>query len=154
MKILVVSDTHGHTDRLKKAIDACLPFDMLLHCGDGIKDIGSVDIPEGITVAAVRGNTDMFSYCDSGELIIENILDRRVAITHGHRFNVKAGTSYLVAGTAGSGVYAVIFGHTHVKQFVPGAPVLFNPGALSENSYGLITASEGAEWLFEHRVLA
>ena len=76
-----------------------------------------------------------------------------MAITHGHRFNVKAGTSYFVSGTAGYGVYAVIFGHTHVRQIVPGNPVLFNPGALSENSFGLITADEGREWVFEHRLL-
>ncbi len=153
MKIVVVSDSHGHVDRLQNVINTAGAFDMLIHCGDGIRDLGSVKIPLDAIVLSVKGNVDAYSYCDSEELIIENIQGLRVAVTHGHRFNVKAGTSYLVSEASRFGVSAVIFGHTHTRLLTPGCPVLFNPGALSDYSYGVIEAAEGSEWFFEHKTL-
>lgn len=153
MKLLVVSDTHGNTDKLSRAIKASEPFDMLIHCGDGIRDIGSVDIPDGVTVAAVRGNTDLHSYDDFEELILENIDGQRVAVTHGHRFNVKAGTSLLYSEAKRLGADAAFFGHTHVRQITAGSPVLFNPGSLSDNSYGIVDTSEAGRWSFFHMTL-
>ena len=153
MKIIVVSDSHGHTDRLERVIETSLPFDMLIHCGDGIKDIGAVKIPENAVVAAVRGNTDIHSCYESEEFIIENIMGMKVAVTHGHRFNVKAGISYLVSEAEKFGVSVVIFGHTHTRLITAGHPLLFNPGALSENSYGVIEAKESGRWSYEHRML-
>jgi len=153
MKILVVSDTHGHGDRLKKAVEKTLPFEMLIHCGDGLKDLASINLPVETVVTTVKGNTDVYYTGDSEEFIIENIMGRRVAITHGHMFHVKAGTSYLFAEAARMGVDAVLFGHTHVRQLSPGFPLLFNPGSLSDNSYGVILAEDEGEWIFEHRSL-
>ncbi|HPS56689.1 MAG TPA: YfcE family phosphodiesterase [Spirochaetota bacterium] len=153
MKVLVVSDTHGNTGKLSRAIRECIPFDMLIHCGDGIKDIGSVDIPDGVIVTAVRGNTDLHSYDDFEELILENIDGQRVAVTHGHRFNVKAGTSLLYSEAKKLGAAAVFFGHTHVKQLTVGSPALFNPGSLSENSYGIVDTSEDGRWVYIHMML-
>lgn len=154
MKILVVSDSHGNTDKLTRAIQASAPFDMIIHCGDGIRDIGSVNIPDGVIVAAVRGNTDLHSQDDFEELILENIDGQRVAVTHGHRFNVKAGTTLLYSEAKKLGADAAFFGHTHVRQFTAGSPVLFNPGSLSDNSYGIVDTSEKGRWVYIHMVLA
>ena len=154
MKILVVSDTHGNTDKLSRTIQLCMPFDMLIHCGDGIKDIGSVDIPRGVTVTAVKGNTDIHSYTDFEELVVENIEGRRVAITHGHRFNVKSGTSLLYSEVKRLGADAVFFGHTHIRLLSAGNPVLFNPGSLSDNSYGIVNTSGSGRWEYHHIMLA
>ena len=154
MKLLVVSDTHGNTDKLSRAIKDCMPFDMLIHCGDGIKDIGSVDIPHGIIVTAVKGNTDLHSYDDFEELLLENIDGQRVAVTHGHRFNVKAGTSLLYSEAKRLGADAAFFGHTHVRHLSAGLPVLFNPGSLSDNSYGVVNTSHAGRWVYTHMQLA
>ena len=154
MKILVVSDTHGNTDKLSRVIKECVPFDILIHCGDGIRDIGSVDIPDGVTVTAVRGNTDLHSYDDFEELLLENIDGQRVAVTHGHRFNVKAGTSLLYSEAKRLGADAAFFGHTHVRHLTAGSPVLFNPGSLSDNSYGIVDTSANGRWAYIHMLLA
>ena len=153
MKILVVSDTHGNTDKLSRAIKECTPFDMLVHCGDGIRDIRSVDIPDGVVVTAVRGTTDLHSCDDFEELLLENIDGQRVAVTHGHRFNVKAGTSLLCSEVKRLGANTVFFGHTHVRQLTAGSPVLFNPGSLSDNSYGIVNTSEYGQWVYIHSAL-
>ena len=34
MKVLIVSDTHGHDENLERAVMQETPFDMLIHCGD------------------------------------------------------------------------------------------------------------------------
>jgi hypothetical protein len=154
MKILVVSDTHGNTDKLSMAIKSCETFDMLIHCGDGIRDIGSVNIPDGVAVTAVRGNMDIYSPLYFEELLLENIEGRRVAVTHGHRFNIKAGTSLLLAEAKRLGAYAVFFGHTHSRHISAGTPFLFNPGSLSDNSYGIVDTSGKEDWIFTHARLA
>ena len=33
MKVLIVSDTHGHDENLERAVMMETPFDMLVHCG-------------------------------------------------------------------------------------------------------------------------
>ena len=39
MKVLVVSDSHGHHDLLRKAIGQEAPIDMLIHAGDVEGDV-------------------------------------------------------------------------------------------------------------------
>lgn len=61
MKILVVSDTHGHDENLMRALQRELPIDALIHCGDleGSEEY----IPEAVECPCyfVRGNNDFFS---------------------------------------------------------------------------------------------
>ena len=73
VKILVVSDTHGRSDTLQRCIDISAPFDIIIHCGDGVRDIRSADTPENSIVYAVAGNTDIYSSPDEENTIIENI---------------------------------------------------------------------------------
>ena len=61
MKILVVSDTHGHDENLMRVLQREWPIDALIHCGDleGSEDY----IPEAVECPCffVRGNNDFFS---------------------------------------------------------------------------------------------
>ena len=61
MKILIVSDTHGHERNLKKVIGRVGPVDEFIHLGDieGHEDYieALVDCP----VHMVSGNNDFFS---------------------------------------------------------------------------------------------
>ena len=62
MKILVVSDTHGHDENLMRVLQREWPIDALIHCGDleGSEDY----IPEAVECPCffVRGNNDFFSW--------------------------------------------------------------------------------------------
>jgi len=153
LKIVVVSDTHGSTDLLDKVITECSPFDIIIHCGDGVKDICSADVPDKSIVLKVLGNTDIYSGCDADNILTEEISDRRVMVTHGHQFNVKGGFSELVRIAERFKANVVLFGHTHEQLIRKGDPLLFNPGNLSGGNYGIIHTSDDNEWLFEHRKL-
>ena len=59
MRILVVSDSHGDYNSLKKAIASQPTAEVIVHCGDGAKEVESLttDFPEK-KIIAVRGNCD------------------------------------------------------------------------------------------------
>ncbi len=151
LKIVVVSDSHGSTDLLDKVIEKCSPFDLIVHCGDGVNDICRADVPHESIVLKVTGNTDIYSGCDAENILTEEISDRRVMITHGHQFNVKGGFSELVRIAGRFKADVVLFGHTHEQLLQHGDPLLFNPGNLSGGNYGVIHASVDKEWMFEHK---
>ena len=89
--IVVVSDSHGNTDLLDRVINECSPFDMIIHCGDGLRDICSAKIPETITVLKVMGNTDIHSGCAAEDILTEIVYGRTIMVTHGHQYDVKSG---------------------------------------------------------------
>lgn len=151
LKIVVVSDTHGSTDMLKKIIRECSPFDIIIHCGDGVKDICSADVPDKSVVLKVLGNTDIYSGCDAENIITEEIADKRIMVTHGHQFNVKVGYSELIRVAGKFKAKVALFGHTHEQLLRQGDPLLFNPGNLSGGNYGTIKTSHDKEWIFEHK---
>lgn len=150
-RILVVSDTHGRRDTLQRCINISAPFDMIIHCGDGVKDIRSADIPDDTAVLAVAGNTDSYSSPEEDTQILERINSRHVLITHGHLHNVKSGLHVISRYAVSLKADIVIFGHTHQWFLGMNNPVLFNPGDLSTGSYGIITIGNEDEWSFEQR---
>ena len=52
MKILVVSDTHGHDENLMRVLQREWPIDALIHCGDleGSEDY----IPEAVELSLIH----------------------------------------------------------------------------------------------------
>ena len=61
MKILIVSDTHGHDENLEKAIMRETPFDMLVHCGDVEGREIFIEALAECPCCIVAGNNDFFS---------------------------------------------------------------------------------------------
>ena len=60
MKVLVVSDSHGRHDLLRKAIGQEAPIDMLIHAGDIEGDLERILGPKReYSVRAVAGNMDL-----------------------------------------------------------------------------------------------
>mgnify|MGYP003179598116 CR=1 FL=1 len=93
MKILVVSDTHGHDENLMRVLQREWPIDALIHCGDleGSEDY----IPEAVECPCffVRGNNDFFSDLPKEEVFsLENY---RIMVTHGHMYGVSLSTCQL-----------------------------------------------------------
>ena len=87
MKVLIVSDTHGHDENLERAVMMETPFDMLVHCGDvegrEIFIEALVDCP----CCIVAGNNDFFSDLPREEEI--ELDGNKVLVTHGHYYGVS-----------------------------------------------------------------
>ncbi len=129
MKIIVISDTHGHTSALERVMELHRDADAVVHCGDSRGEMGDVKIkyPDK-QYYEVRGN------CDFGSLLpltLTFTLDGLTfMVTHGHAYNVKFGLEGLARAAKEEGVDAVFYGHTHIAddRTIDGVKVL-NPGA-------------------------
>ena len=90
MKILLVSDSHGYDDELKKVLEN-VKCEVNIHCGDSCFDKNS-NFLKAFSII-VDGNHDQ------GYFPIYNTLQTplgSILITHGHKFDVYAGYDCLV----------------------------------------------------------
>ena len=94
MKVLVVSDTHGHEENFQKVLANEGMPDHVIHLGDsedsGIRMREMISCPLYI----VAGNCDFFS--NLPRVSIVELSDSRILITHGHYYYVSVGVSDLV----------------------------------------------------------
>ncbi len=134
MKILIVSDTHGRDDNLRKVIELQSPFDMMIHLGD---TEGSEDYFEewvgndNCEIHVVRGNNDYFCTTPNEEEFY--IGKFKAFITHGHHYGVNMGPEMLEDEARDRGADIVMYGHTHrpyLRRLDDGLIVL-NPGSIS-----------------------
>ena len=111
MKVLIISDTHGKSSCLKQIHDIVGDVEMLIHLGDVEGDEKLIHDLFDCEIHMVRGNCDY-----NPELPIYdefNIGDKRAFITHGHRYGVNSGISYLEELIDTEGYDFVMYGHTH-----------------------------------------
>lgn len=130
MKILVVSDTHGHEKNLETVLKRVQPLDALIHCGD--VEGGEDYIRQIVECPAylVRGNNDFFSDLPREEML--HLGGYRIMVTHGHMYGVSMGTETLKEEARSRGVQVVMFGHTHRPYLEIGDQLtVLNPGSLS-----------------------
>lgn len=130
MKILVVSDTHGHSSELLQVLRKVKPIDALIHCGDVE---GQENYIRGIAECPcymVKGNNDFFSDLPWEEMF--QLESYKVMVTHGHMYGVSMDTSMLEEEARSRGVQIVMFGHTH-RPFLEQKEdiTILNPGSLS-----------------------
>lgn len=71
MKILVVSDTHGHDENLMRVLQREWPIDALIHCGDleGSEDY----IPEAVDKLRQEGYTVCAVEQAEGSVMLDNL---------------------------------------------------------------------------------
>jgi len=150
VNILVFSDTHGNTDRaieMYERLSAGIHFDLIIHCGDYIKDASEIEAALGIETVAVPGNCDG---CRDRKFKIVETPSGKILVTHGHAENVKFALQNLVYLAKENGCNMACFGHTHcaVNDVVSGVH-LINPGSLtnprdgSSGSCAILVASGG-----------
>ena len=130
MKILVVSDTHGHSSELVQVLRKVKPIDGLIHCGDVE---GHENYIRGIAEChcyMVKGNNDFF--CDLPREEVFQLGNYKVMVPHGHMYGVSMDTSMLEEEARSRGVQIVMFGHTH-RPFLEQKEdiTILNPGSLS-----------------------
>ena len=130
MKILIVSDTHGHSDKLEFIINKIKPIDMLIHLCD-VED-GEYTLSRLVQceIQVVSGNNDFFSNYDREKEI--TIGKYKAFITHGHRYYVNSGSEIIKEEGIRRGADIVMFGHTHVPLLeIDRNIVALNPGSLT-----------------------
>src|SRR5699024_2089156 len=111
MKILIVSDTHGHERNLKKVIEKVGQTDLFIHLGDIDGHEDYIEALAYCPVHMVSGNNDFFSDLPREE---EFQLGRyHVLITHGHYYGVSVGTDRLKEEACSRNIDIVMYGHTH-----------------------------------------
>ena len=154
MRILIVSDTHGHHRNFDRAVKKAGKFDMLIHLGDLEGGEAYVEAALDCPVHMVAGNNDFFSDLKREEEF--EIGGYRVMITHGHYYYVSMGVEVLVGEARARGADIVMFGHTH-KPFLEEREgvIVLNPGSRSyprqqghRGSYMIMEINEHGEAQF------
>ena len=147
MKILVLSDSHGKFDFMRRCIYKVKP-DHVIHLGDHIDD-GKVLEGENphIRFHMVPGNCDTFRFYGIVPEVLCYPIDGVVLyMTHGHQHRVKTDYSGVIAQARSKNAGAVLFGHTHIpfcRQESDGIWVV-NPGSCRDtHTAALIETADG-----------
>jgi len=160
MKLLVVSDIHGRSDRLIDLLDMHSDADALIFLGDGLRDLSRAGVANyPMTVIAVRGNGDIMPLPEISATPYEHtqtIEGYKFFMLHGHTRDVKSRPENAVYAAAECGADVLLFGHTHepLDKYIPAGETLkkplrvFNPGSLGESydgwgHFGLIQIKGG-----------
>ena len=144
MRILIVSDSHGHNENIQKAVAYETP-DLILHLGDHDKDCSVIeqDHPE-IPLRTVRGNCDRSSAgLDEDEFTFAG---KRFYMTHGHLYGVKTGKASIISFAESRGIDILLFGHTHIPFYKEHNDlVVINPGSTgdSNKTYAILELKDG-----------
>lgn len=154
VKILVLSDSHGRDSLLYEILYRNMDAEVIIHLGDGEEDfeICRDTIPNFCEkrLIQVKGNCDWYS--SLAVTSFDNIGGFRFYNTHGYVQGVKFGVGRLLKDARDNNRNVALFGHTHQQYYdsVDGVH-LFNPGAVRNYEYGVITIDEGSgEIRFTH----
>ncbi len=130
MKILLISDSHGHKDRIPSILERHSEISSVIHLGDYGTDVDAVsETCPFLPTEAVQGNNDRSRIYPSEKLL--QLAGRRIFITHGHAYNVGRNLAPLIAKAHLENSEIAIFGHTHIPLVEQRDGVLLvNPGCL------------------------
>lgn len=166
MNILVISDSHGHRERIKEVLLRQVKRpDALIFLGDGLLDLDYCDT-SGISVYKVSGNCDnlyLNFITDAPDEQIVNLDGVRIMMVHGHNYGVKMTLTPLINTAAENKADVVLFGHTHIPFELTIMPendrgvklekplYVMNPGSLKDGaSFGIITVDRTGRVLMSH----
>ena len=116
MRFLILSDSHGNVYNIRQVLLKHQGIENIIFLGDGVKDFENLGADcEGRKVTMVCGNCDVGSLLPAVKIL--NAEDKKIYITHGHKFSVKYGIDSLLAQAYKEGANLVLFGHTHTQYF-------------------------------------
>ncbi len=149
LKILLLSDSHGRTDKVLSVVDRNKKnITCVIHLGDYARDIKAVEnaYPSIIT-EAVQGNND-----GSSEYPLDKVLmfsGKRILLTHGHTYKVGRDLMPLAMKAKQENAGIAVFGHTHIPLieekdgiYLINPGCLFRPRSLMGPTYSLLEISE------------
>lgn len=155
MRYLVISDTHGYKNYLKRIVEKEEDIKNIIFLGDGINDINSfkAENPD-YNIISVAGNCDVNTAIPTKSII--EIKDYKILICHGDGYYVKMGLLPLRRACMELKVDIALFGHTHRQyyEFYDGI-YTFNPGSVMPSTnpfscYGILDFTYEKP-LFYHR---
>ena len=143
MRVIVLSDSHGRFDLLKRAAQQ-YPADLVIHLGDHAADAVRLQKEIATPVEYVRGNCDAFGPPE--EKLIQ-VGGKKLLITHGHRYHVKSGVGELSLRMKELGAHAALYGHTHIPGYMfHNGGLLLCPGAICGNRTNRESGFAVLEW--------
>ncbi len=156
MKYLIISDTHGYKNYLRRVLDNEKEIDRIIYLGDGINDLNVVirEYPEKEITAAVAGNCDVNKALSTQEVL--TLDGHRILVCHGDGYYVKMGLLPLRKRCLAMGADIALYGHTHRQYYEYNSGMyMFNPGSVMPSAnpfscYGVMEL-EGGEVMFYHR---
>ena len=147
MRMVVISDSHGHGSVVDRIIRKEKDANAVVFLGDVTSDIE--DFTYEYTdkkFYIVSGNCDFFSNYPYSA--VEKIGGVNVYMTHGHTSGVKGGLGNLIATAKNLDCKIALYGHTHVSniKYEDGLYIV-NPGSCARsrdggNSYAVIDIRE------------
>lgn len=138
MRILVFSDSHGATSRMREALLLQRDADMIIHLGDGERDLNELsNAVAGRKTVQVCGNCDFYSMLPENEIVLAGGV--KIFCSHGHTEHVKYGREELVSKARALGARIALYGHTHesVTDYDDGLYIM-NPGSIRNGEYGAV----------------
>ena len=159
MRILVISDSHGKNDDVKQVIEQVGDIDMFIHLGDIERGPEYIRQLANCETHMIAGNNDYDIDLPATDSFM--IADKKVFITHGHRFYVGAGLDKLRRYGIDNGYDIVMFGHTHVPYLERNKDItLLNPGSISyprqdgrKHAFMLIDVDKDGEFHYSQGLL-
>ena len=129
MRIVVMSDSHGRIERIKKVIEEQPKAELFIFLGDGTRDLHAAMRGVPKEDWCVCGNCD-FGSSDEYQLI-SYVKDIQFYCTHGHQWNVKHSLEELIQEAKKKEVKVLLYGHTHEAYYEYRDGIhIFNPGSL------------------------
>ena len=138
MRILVISDSHGDSYSIRRAISEQPSARALFYLGDGERDISFFEnVRPDLYIHKVKGNCDYAS--DLPAYVIDEIEGVRVYATHGYVERVKYGTSLLREYAQDNNALIALYGHTHNPDTTYSDGIwLINPGSIRMGEYAVV----------------
>lgn len=130
MKILLVSDSHGDDNQLKKLLKKVGKMDAVFHMGDSENSRGYMESLVDCPLYIVKGN------CDYGSVLPQKLIvemgGHKFYISHGDRERVDFGLDIIKENARMNDADVALFGHTHKPVIdYDGGIVAVNPGSIS-----------------------
>ena len=137
-RILVVSDSHGNTEYIKKQINNIEKFDLIVHLGDYLRDAQMLkDEFIKYKFEIIKGNCDAYAYGEAEKIL--DVCGKKIYITHGDKYSVKTGYDRIIYRGIELKADCVLFGHTHqAVNFKENGILFLNPGAAKDGCCGII----------------
>lgn len=130
MKVLVISDSHGSLENVKKVIKSIGKIDLVIHLGDIIGQDDTLRSMCSCPVKIVKGNCDFVT--DNQITEIFNLGKNKVLATHGHYYSVDWGLEKLYFAAQEGQCNIAMYGHTHIPEISEqGDVTIINPGSIT-----------------------